>query len=75
MSTKTWSGSSAGRSVLAVVRPKIPTSDRKTSVIKIRVTDADKRVFEVAAAKERMDLSTFTRVALIEKSRRSGLKI
>ena len=75
MSTETWKPSRRGRSVRAVVRPKIPATDRKEGVIKIRVTEADKRVFEAAAAKERMDLSTFTRVALIEKARRSGMKI
>ncbi|HVV50585.1 MAG TPA: hypothetical protein VHO06_13045 [Polyangia bacterium] len=58
-----------------MVRPKIKASLKKSSVIKVRVTDADKEIFEAAAAKERMDLSTFTRVALIEKSRRSGMNI
>jgi hypothetical protein len=75
MSTETCKLSRPGRSLRVVVRPKIPASDRKEGVIKIRVTEADKRIFEAAAAKERMDLSTFTRVALIEKARRVGMKI
>jgi uncharacterized protein (DUF1778 family) len=57
------------------MRPKKKPAERKDSVIKIRVTDEHKRAFETAASKEGMDLSTFARVAMIEKSRRSGVEI
>jgi uncharacterized protein (DUF1778 family) len=57
------------------MRPKKKPAERKDSVIKIRVTDEHKRAFEAAASKEGMDLSTFARVAMIEKSRRSGIEI
>jgi hypothetical protein len=41
----------------------------------VRVTDVQKRAFEASASKEGMDLSTFARVAMIEKARRSGVEI
>jgi uncharacterized protein (DUF1778 family) len=57
------------------MRPKKQPSEIKGSIIKIRVTAEQKRAFETAAAREAMDLSVFVRIALIEKSRRSGVKI
>jgi len=55
--------------------PPKKKSDRKENLLRARVTDAQKRVFEAAAAKEGMDLSTFARVSMIEKARRAGFEI
>lgn len=58
-----------------VVRPPKAPSQIKTRVIKIRVTAEQEQAFKAAAEREAMDLSVFVRIALIEKSRRSGIKI
>jgi len=50
-----------------VVRPKKPASQRKETVIKIRVTDADKRAFETAAAASSTAFSTVTTVTVYLK--------
>jgi uncharacterized protein (DUF1778 family) len=55
--------------------PPKKKNDRKENLLRARVTDAQKRVFEAAAAKEGMDLSTFARVSMIEKARRAGFEI
>lgn len=44
-------------------------------MLRIRVTDAQKKAFEEAAARDGMDLSTYARVAMIEKARRAGVEI
>jgi len=75
MSTRTWKPRSGRRTVAKEMRPKKQPSELKGSIIKIRVTDEQKRAFESAAAREAMDLSVFARIALIEKSRRSGITI
>jgi uncharacterized protein (DUF1778 family) len=55
--------------------PPKKKKDRKEDLVRVRVTDGQKRAFEMAAAKEGMDLSTFARVAMIEKARRSGVEV
>jgi uncharacterized protein (DUF1778 family) len=49
--------------------------ERKENIIRVRATDAQKRAFEAAAAREGMDVSTFARVSMIEKARRAGIEI
>lgn len=58
-----------------MVRPPRPQSQIKTKVIKIRVTAEQEKAFKAAAASEGMDLSVFVRVAVIERTRRTGIKI
>jgi len=57
------------------MQPRKKKAERKETLVRVRVTDAQKRAFESAAAKEGMDLSTFARVSMIEKSRRAGIEI
>jgi hypothetical protein len=56
-------------------RPAKKKTEKKDDLIRVRVTDVQKRAFEESASKEGMDLSTFARVAMIEKARRSGVEI
>jgi uncharacterized protein (DUF1778 family) len=55
--------------------PPKKKTEFKEGVVRVRVTDTQKRAFEAAAVKEGMDLSTFARVAMIEKARRSNIEI
>lgn len=57
------------------MRPKKKAPDKKEDLVRVRVTDGQKRAFEAAAAREGMDLSTFARVAMLEKARRAGVEI
>lgn len=56
-------------------RPTKRKTDLKEQTLRIRVTDAQKKAFEDAAARDGMDLSTFARVAMIEKARKAGTEI
>jgi uncharacterized protein (DUF1778 family) len=58
-----------------MVRPRKKTSDRKEAFIRVRVTDDLKKTLEAAAVRDGMDLSTFARVAMIEKARRAGTQV
>ncbi len=53
---------------------KRPTTSRDT-FIKIRVSNAQKKVLEAAAAKDGMDLSAFARFRMIERARALGFEI
>jgi uncharacterized protein (DUF1778 family) len=55
--------------------PPKKKADRKESIVRVRVTDGQKKAFDTAAVREGMDLSTFARVAMIEKARRAGIEI
>jgi hypothetical protein len=55
--------------------PKKKSGPEKNLVVRARVTDAQMKAFTTAADREGMDLSTFARVAMIEKSRRAGVEI
>lgn len=55
--------------------PKKRTPDRKESFIKIRLTDEQKRVFEEAAQREGLDLSSYARNTMIQRAREAGFKI
>jgi uncharacterized protein (DUF1778 family) len=59
----------------ARMTPTKRKTEKKEGLVRVRVTDAQKRAFETAAAKEGMDLSTFARVAMIEKARRAGVDV
>jgi uncharacterized protein (DUF1778 family) len=50
-------------------------AERKETFIKIRVTDEQKKVFEEAAAREGLDLSSFARNTMIQRARGAGFKI
>jgi hypothetical protein len=57
------------------MRPTKKKGDLKEQMLRVRVTDVQKKAFENAAARDGMDLSTFARVAMIEKARRAGVEI
>jgi hypothetical protein len=56
-------------------RPKKRAADKKATVIKVNVTDAQKRALDAAAAKDGMDLSSFARHLMIERARFLGIEI
>jgi uncharacterized protein (DUF1778 family) len=56
-------------------RPTKKTADKKENVIKVRVTDAQKRALDTAAAKDGMDLSAFARHLMIERARYLGIEV
>jgi uncharacterized protein (DUF1778 family) len=58
-----------------MVRPRKKADEKKDAFIRVRVTDDIKQKLEGAATKDGMDLSTFARVAMIEKARRGGTEI
>ena len=55
--------------------PKRRKTERKETFIKIRVTDEQKKVFEDAAARDGLDLSSFARNTMIQRAREAGFKI
>jgi len=55
--------------------PPKKKSDRKENLVRVRVTDEQKTAFEAAAARSGMDLSTFARVCMLEKTRALGVKV
>jgi uncharacterized protein (DUF1778 family) len=54
-----------------VPRAKKKPGEKKDNTVRIRLTDEQKKVIEAAAQTEGMDLSTFGRVAMLERARRS----
>ena len=58
-----------------VARPKKKSGEKKEAFIRVRVTDDIKQKLEGAATRDGMDLSTFARVAMIEKARRGGTEL
>ena len=59
----------------SMVRPRKKAGEKKDAFIRVRVTDDLKKTLEAAAGKDGMDLSTFARVAMIEKARRAGTQV
>lgn len=57
------------------MRPKKKAADKKETVIKVRVTDAQKAALDAAAAKDGMDLSAFARHWMIERARHLGIDV
>jgi uncharacterized protein (DUF1778 family) len=55
--------------------PKKKPATSKDTFIKIRVSDAQKRILEAAAAKDGMDLSAFARHRMIERARALGFEV
>jgi uncharacterized protein (DUF1778 family) len=55
--------------------PPKKKNERKENLVRVRVTDEQKGAFEAAAARSGMDLSTFARVCMLEKTRTLGIKI
>jgi len=58
-----------------MVRPRKKDAEKKDSFVRTRVTEDLKKILESVAAADGMDISTFARVAMIEKARRAGAKI
>ena len=59
----------------SMVRPRKKAGEKKDSFIRVRVTPDLKGALESVALKDGMDLSTFARVAMIEKARRAGAQL
>ena len=55
-------------------KPKAPSKRQETN-IKIRVTDAQKRAIEAAAAKDGQDVSSFARHLMLERARALGIEV
>lgn len=52
----------------SVARPKKKISEKKAASVRVRLTDDQKAVIEAVATRIGMDLSTFARVAMLEKA-------
>lgn len=48
-----------------MARPKKPKADRRSNVLRIRLTEAERRVIEKAAQKEALDASAWARRTLL----------
>ena len=55
--------------------PKRRKAERKETFIKIRVSDEQKRIFEEAAARDGLDLSSYARNTMVLRAREAGFKI
>lgn len=60
---------------LPMATPKKRPTTSKDTFIKIRVSDAQKKILEAAAAKDGMDLSAFARHRMIERARALGFEL
>lgn len=61
-------------SLREVVRPKIKPEKLKAATVKIRLTEGDLETFKDAAERDGRDLSSWLRMAAIEKARRDRTK-
>jgi uncharacterized protein (DUF1778 family) len=52
-------------------RRKKKPEEKKDASIRVRLTDEQKAAIEEAAARDGLDLSSYARVAMLEKARRS----
>ncbi len=55
-----------------MVRPTKDEADRKTYMLRIRVTQNDRSTIEAAALSEGLDLSSWAREVLLRSARRKG---
>lgn len=46
-------------------RPKKPKAKQKTNVLRIRLTESDRKLLDVAAAQDHLDTSTWARTILL----------
>lgn len=46
-------------------RPKKPKAKQKTNILRIRLTEADRKLLDDAAAEDRLDTSTWARTILM----------
>jgi uncharacterized protein (DUF1778 family) len=58
-----------------MARPAKRKSERKEHMLRVRITDEQRKAFEEAAAKLGADVSTFVRMAALDRARREGVKI
>jgi uncharacterized protein (DUF1778 family) len=52
-------------------RRKKKPEDKKDASIRVRLTDEQKAIIEAAATRDGLDLSSYARVAMLEKARRT----
>ena len=53
-------------------RPPIAEEDRRSTLVRVLTTEAEHQELQEAAAESSMSVSTWVRVAALEKARRSG---
>jgi uncharacterized protein (DUF1778 family) len=58
-----------------MARPSKRKGERKEHMLRIRVTDEQKKAFEAAAVKLGADVSTFVRMAALERARKEGIDV
>jgi uncharacterized protein (DUF1778 family) len=52
-------------------RRKKKPDEKKDASIRVRLTDEQKAIIEAAASRDGLDLSSYARVAMLEKARRA----
>jgi uncharacterized protein (DUF1778 family) len=58
-----------------MARPPKRTTEKKESIVHIRINAAQKKEIQTAAEKAGADLSTFMRMAALEAARRGSVKV
>lgn len=54
-------------------RPKKPLRDRRSVTLRIRMTEAERAMFDAAAAKKHLDTSAWARTVLADEAKRLGV--
>ena len=60
-----------GRLRKSMSRRKKKPGEKKDASIRVRLNNEQKAIIEAAAARDGLDLSSYARVAMLEKARRS----